>query len=371
MRLPSTNPRTKSTTVTTTSGVSKDEPAPSPPGSPHRSRWSILSFRNISAIYIFVALVIIFSVWLGATFLNGDTLKSMVENQSITALTAIALTIPLAAGTFNLAIGTQVGLGTILSAWLLSSAHESIPVVILLTLAAGAIVGGACALLIVKVKIDSFIATLGVSSVLTAVISWISGDQDILDLGSSFQKLGIGELFGVTYPVYVVAILGVVVSYVLARTSLGRRLYATGGNIVAARLSGVRTAAMIAIAMVSCGVIAAGAGVLLSSSLATGDPTVGPAYLLPAFAAAFLGSTQLRAGRYNVWGTLLAVYVLATGTTGLQLAGAPTWIPDLFNGVALLVAVGLAKAEGALVVDSRFLRLTRRRRGDLDATTSE
>ncbi|MET0430564.1 MAG: hypothetical protein ABW026_18950, partial [Microvirga sp.] len=112
--------------------------------------------------------------------------------------------------------------------------------------------------------------------------------------------------------------------------------------------------------------IAAFAGILESANLGNGDPTVGPSYLLPAFSAAFLGSTQFRGGRFNVWGTIVAVYVLATGVKGLQLAGAPIWIPDLFNGAALLLAVGLANFEstasraGAI---RRVLRIDRRRGG--------
>ncbi len=113
--------------------------------------------------------------------------------------------------------------------------------------------------------------------------------------------------------------------------------------------------------------IAAFAGMLVTANLGTGDPTIGPAYLLPAFSAAFLGSTQFRGGRFNVWGTIVAVIVLATGVKGLQLAGAPIWIPDLFNGAALLLAVGLAKYEttasraGAV---RRLLRMDGRRGGD-------
>ena len=112
--------------------------------------------------------------------------------------------------------------------------------------------------------------------------------------------------------------------------------------------------------------IAAFAGMLVTANLGTGDPTIGPAYLLPAFSAAFLGSTQFRGGRFNVWGTVVAVIVFATGVKGLQLAGAPIWIPDLFNGAALLLAVGLAKYEttaaraGAV---RRLLRMDGRRGG--------
>ena len=88
-------------------------------------------------------------------------------------------------------------------------------------------------------------------------------------------------------------------------------------------------------------------GLLITSQLSAGDPTIGPGYLLPVIAAVFLGSTQFRGGRANIWGTVVAAYVLATGVKGLQLAGLPIWIPDAFNGVALLLAVGLAAWQRA------------------------
>jgi ribose transport system permease protein len=180
------------------------------------------------------------------------------------------------------------------------------------------------------------------SSVLLGAIEWISGGQQIINLPASFQNLATNSIFGLTYPVYIMLVVAVVVWYVLERTALGRRIYATGGNLESARLTGIRTSRVILFATVTCGVIAAAAGLLQSSQLGTGDPTIGPPYLLPTIAAVFLGSTQFRGGRYNVWGTVLGTYVLATGVAGLQLAGAPTWIPDVFDGAALLFAVGLA-----------------------------
>ena len=89
-------------------------------------------------------------------------------------------------------------------------------------------------------------------------------------------------------------------------------------------------------------VIASAAGVLVVATIGTGSTEVGPSYLLPAFAAGFLGATQFRPGRFNIWGTVLAVYLLATGVKGLVLMGADVWVPDLFNGLALIIAVGLA-----------------------------
>jgi ribose transport system permease protein len=322
-----------------------------------------LSFRSISALYIFAALFLVFALWVPDTFLARDTWKALLDDQAVTALVAVALVIPLSAGSFNLAIGAEVGMGSILSAWLLSKQGLPIGASVVLTVLAGGLIGLTSGLLIVGVRIDSFIATLGVSSILLALIAWVSAGQQILDLGAGYQKLGTHETFGITNPVYLMLVVSLLVWYVLERTPAGRRVYATGGNIEAARLAGVRTALVVVVALVSCGLIAAFAGTLVSSRLATGDPTVGPGYLLPAFAAAFLGSTQFRGGRYNVWGTVVAVYVLATGVKGLQLAGAPVWIPDLFNGVALLLAVGMAKFQRVAGRTSAIRRVLRLNRG--------
>jgi ribose transport system permease protein len=197
-------------------------------------------------------------------------------------------------------------------------------------------------LMITKARIPSFIATLAISSLLAALTAWISNSQQIVNLPAGFAKLGSGQLFGITYPVYILAVVAVLLWYVLERTPVGRRVYATGGNPRAAALSGIRTSRVILFALIVSGAVAGLSGVVLTSQLSTGDPTVGPGYLLPVIAAVFLGSTQFRGGRFNIWGTVLAAYVLAIGVKGLQLAGLPVWIPDLFNGAALLLAVGLA-----------------------------
>ena len=322
-----------------------------------------LSFRNISAIYVFVVIFVVFSLWVPDTFLSGDTWRALISSQAVTAMLAVGLVVALAAGAFDLAIGATLGFGSILVSWLL--VKRGIPIVpgIALTILAGAAVGLTNGLLVVRARIDSFIATLGVSSILIAMIAWISSSQQITGLSSSFQKLGTTEILGLTLPVYLMVGVALVAWYVLECTPIGRHVYATGGNAEAARLAGVRTAAVVVVALVCCGAVAAFSGLLVTSALGTGDPTIGPAYLLPAFSAAFLGSTQFRGGRFNVWGTVLAVYVLATGVKGLQLAGAPIWIPDLFNGVALLLAVGLAKYQGTARragAVKRLLRLERR-----------
>ena len=316
---------------------------------PSEGRWrrlaSALSFRNVSALYVFVVIFIVFSLWVPDTFLDGDTWKALLDSQAVTAILAVGLVVALSAGAFELAIGAELGFGAILVTWFLSK--QGVPVVpaVALTLLAGSLIGLVNGILVVRARIDSFIATLGMSSILLAGIAWVSDSQQILGLADSFTSIGTTEVLGITLPVFVMLGIALAAWYVLEQTPVGRRVYATGGNLEAARLAGVRTGLVVTGALVACAAIAAMAGILVSARLGAGDPTIGPAFLLPAFAAAFLGSTQFRGGRFNVLGTVVAVYVLATGVKGLQLAGAPIWIPDLFNGVALLLAVGLAKYQ--------------------------
>ena len=300
-----------------------------------------VAFRNVSALYLLAFMVVVFAVWVPDTFLTVGTWRSLLSDQAVTALVAVGLVLPIAAGVIDLAIGAEVGLGAILVARLLVG-QVPIPVAVLLSLLAGAAVGCFSWLMITWARIPSFIATLAVSSLLAAAIAWISGSAQIVDLPPGFAELGTGQLFGLTYPVYIMVAVALLLWYLLERTPVGRRVYATGGSPRAAALAGVRTSRVILFALVTCGVVAGLGGLLLTSQLSTGDPTVGPGYLLPVIAAVFLGSTQFRGGRFNIWGTVVAAYVLAVGVKGLQLAGLPIWIPDLFNGAALLVAVGLA-----------------------------
>jgi ribose transport system permease protein len=303
------------------------------------------SFRNVSALYILALMFVVFSIWEPHTFLTVLTWRLLLDNQAISAIVAVALVVPLSAGVIDLAVGTEVGVGAVVVAWLITNKSIGVPLALVLALVAGAAIGVIIAALIVKARIGSFIVTLAMSSILLALIDGVSGSEPIQVVVSGFHTIATGELFGVVYPVYFAAAVSVVVWYVLEHTSFGRRVYATGANPEAARLAGVRTSHVIFAVTVTCGILAAFAGILTASQLSTGDPTITANYLLPAFAGAFLGSTQFTGGRFNVLGTLVAVAVLAVGVEGLELGGAPVWTPNLFNGVVLLLAVGFAQVQ--------------------------
>lgn len=162
---------------------------------------SALSFRRLSAVYIFIALFVIYSLWVPNTFLTVDTWRSLLDNQALTALAAVGLTIPVAAGAFDLAIGSEVGFASIAVSWLLVNHGMPVGLAIPLTLLFGAVIGGVSAALVSLVKIDSFIATLGVSSVALAFTQWISGGTQILNLPAGFVSFSTNRLFGITVPV--------------------------------------------------------------------------------------------------------------------------------------------------------------------------
>jgi ribose transport system permease protein len=207
----------------------------------------------------------------------------------------------------------------------------------------GSLIGLVNACLIVFANVNSFIATLGMSSVLSAATVWLTGNQEIVGgISSTFQRFGSDIIWGVPVVAYYMVGLAIVVWFVMEYTPIGRRCYAVGGNADAARLSGVPVARYIVGSLLVSATIAAAAGVVFAAQIGSASLNAGPPFLLPAFASVFLGATQIHPGRVNVPGTIVAVALLAIGIKGLQLVGAPNYISDLFNGLALILAVGLA-----------------------------
>ncbi|MCK5892627.1 ABC transporter permease [Aeromicrobium sp.] len=295
-----------------------------------------------SGLYIWALLIALFAVWLPDTFPTTQTLRSVADDQAVTCLVALALVVPIAAGIFDLSVAAQLGFSLVIAVYLQSQGIHPV-ISVLVALASGLLVGVLNAIVVVKLSVDSFIATLGMSSILAAGVYTVTDGQPIVNgISEGFTQAGRGTLLGVPLTVVYLAVVAAVLWYVMEYTPLGRHFYATGGNPQAARLTGLRVDRITAYAFILSGLLASIAGVVLAAKLGSGSHLAGPPYLLPAFSAAFLGATQIKPGRVNVLGTLVAVYLLATGVKGLQLAGAPPEINDLFNGVALIAAVALA-----------------------------
>jgi ribose transport system permease protein len=305
-------------------------------------KWGKLHPRNIGVVYLYGLIWVVFAMWVPDTWTQWLTHRSVLNQNAILVVVALGLLVPLASGVFDLSIGAAVSTGAVLSGWVLVEQQWSIPVAVVAALAAGVLIGAVNGWLVVKIRIDSFIATLGMSSILTAFTVWLSKNRSILGFPEGFKDLTAPLFWGVNRTVVYAVVAAVVLWYVFEHTALGRYLFATGGSREAARLAGVQTDRYVWGALVASATAASLAGVLLASQFGSTQSQSGAPYLLPAFAAAFLGATQFKR-RFNVWGTLLAVFVLQSGVKGLQLAGVgAAWVESLFFGIALVVAVGLS-----------------------------
>jgi ribose/xylose/arabinose/galactoside ABC-type transport system permease subunit len=314
-----------------------------------RQRLAWMSFKNIGAIYVWLLLIVVFSVWAPDTFPQYATVTEVLNEDAITGLMALALVLPLAAGVFDLSIGYNLGFCNVLCAWLLVSGGISVPLAIVITIAAALLVGVMNAVVVVIAKIDSFIGTLATGFLLLAGITIVAGSTEIVGSKLSsgfFEEIANSGIAGIDYSVIYMLVVAVIIWIVLEFTVAGRWLYATGFNPDAARLAGIPVRRLRFIVLLVSALVAGGiAGITVTSGIASGTSTVGPPYLLNAFAAAFLGATQLKQGRFNAWGTLIAVLMLGTGTAGLGLAGAPDWASSVFTGVVLLLALAVTRAE--------------------------
>lgn len=301
-----------------------------------------LGFERYSGVYLWVGIIVIFGSWVPDLFLTMGTVHSVAAQQAIVAIVAIAVLVPLATGAYDLSVGATVNLGAITVAVLQSNRGWSMWPAIAATIGLCMLIGIINGFVVVKLKVNSFIATLGAASIITALQSIVSGQsQPLPPTATAWSELTQRELFGFQIVFFYMLAIAAIVWWVLAHTPVGRYIYAVGGNAEAARLSGVRTGQWTWLSLIVSSTLC-GVGGVLYSSLSGPSLTFGGAMLLPAFAAVFLGSTQLFPGRFNVWGTLIAMYALATGIKGLQLVTGVQWLPDMFNGVAVVTAVAFA-----------------------------
>ena len=305
-----------------------------------------LAFDRIGAVYVWIGIALIFSVWVPDQFPTAATAKQVLNSNAITALAALSIIIPLATRVFDLAFAFTMTLSGVTAAHFVA-VGSPLSVAVALGLLVGLGTGLINALVVVAMRIDSFIATLATGSLIQSLITMATGDTPIQDLklAGPFSKIGQTEVGGVTLPVLYAVVVALGIWYLLEHTATGRRLYAAGFNPDAARLAGVRVDRLRFTSLIASGGLAGVTGVVLASMLQSGSPSAGTPYLLPAFAAAFLGATQLKHGRFNSWGTIIAVLLLGTGTTGLGLASAPQWAANMFVGVVLIAALAVTGVQ--------------------------
>lgn len=294
-------------------------------------------------VVLTVFLIGLFSILLPNTFPTMLNLRAIVSDKAIIALLSLGAMIPMAAGRIDLTVGYGIVLWHILAISLQTIYGFPWPVAVAVVLILGAVSGFLNGLLVEVAKIDSFIATLGTGTVLYALALWHTGGRQIVGvLPEGFLSINGTFIFGLPITGFYVLTITILMWVILEYTPVGRYLYAIGANQKAAQLNGIPTRKYVIGAFLCSGTITALAGVILASKLRIGQASVGLEFLLPALVGAFLGSTTIKPGRVNVWGTIIGVAILAVGISGIQQFGGSFWVEPMFNGVTLLIAIGIA-----------------------------
>jgi ribose transport system permease protein len=347
--------------MTTTEGVAHDQD-PEQPGGPRPGRdlpeasaapgprtpgrWAGLAER-FGLLALFVALMVVFSLTT-TNFFTLSNLRVVLGSQGDLAILAIAALAPLVAGQFDLSVGANMGTCAIVVATMMSRYHAPLAVAVIVTLAFGVAVGAVNGLFVARLGVNSFIVTLAMATVLQGLVQWYTGGSTILTgISQHLVNAATGNMWGIPRGLLWLVPVAVIAWYGLEHTPYGRYLASLGSNPSAARLVGLPVRRLVLSTFLLSGGLSALAGILLVAQAGDADPqgALG-ALLLPALAAAFLGASAFRPGRFNVAGTMLAVYFVAFSVSGLEFWGAASWIEQLFDGVALAGAVTVSTLLG-------------------------
>jgi ribose transport system permease protein len=305
-----------------------------------------LGLQRYAILIVFAAMILAFALAVPSTFLTLGNLSNILGSQAVLFILVMAVLLPTIMGDFvDLSLGSSLGLSAMTLAVL--NVQHGTPAILacLAGIGAALVVGLVNVFFVVYFDNDPFIVTLGTMTIVQGIIYIISGDNSVGIVSTGLSNwIFTNEFLSIPLEFYYGLAIFVVVWYVLSFTPTGQKALVTGQSREVARLSGVRVTRQRAWAFILAAGIAGIAGIAYAGTNGTVDPTAGSNLILPAYAAVFLGATAIKPGRINPLGALIAVYFLATGTSGLELLGTQSYIQQIFYGVALVVAITLPKA---------------------------
>ena len=308
---------------------------------PVKQAWlTLYTAERFALLAVWALLIAGFGIALPDSFLTWGNFSILFASYAPGALLALAIIVPLTAGDFDLSVGASLTLSSCIIGVLNVWGGVPILVALLAAILAGAAVGAINAFFILYFRIPSLVVTLGTTSLITGLVQWMTDSSTIGGIAKGLVAAVVGgTLFGVPYAFFYALATAVLLWFVFEYLPLGRRLLFVGRGREVARLNGIAVDRVRAGALIASAVMASAAGIVYAGVLGSADPSSGLNFLLPAFAAAFLGATTIMPGRFNPWGAIVATYFLATGITGLSMLGIPLWVTNVFNGGALIIAV--------------------------------
>lgn len=300
--------------------------------------------EQLGLFIAWAATIAVFGALQPQTFLTWANFSTIFGSQAVLVVLTLGLIIPLTTGDYDLSIASVLTLSSMTVAVLNVNHGAPIAAAVAIALAVGIVTGLLNGFFILYFRIHSLIVTLGIGTFLHGITLWISDSMTLSGIDSGLvNAVIVWRLFGIPLEFYYAMLVCLVIWYVFSYTALGRRLLFVGRGRDVARLSGIHVDRVRWGALVTSGFLGSLAGVLYAGTTGAADPSSGMSFLLPAFAASFLGATSIVPGRFNPWGATVAVYFLVTGITGLSILGISTFVQDLFYGGALVIAVTLSQ----------------------------
>ena len=319
-----------------------------------RGRLAHVSLRSIAErwtlVIAFVGAFVFFSIARPDTFPTWDNARAILDESSVLCVLAVGVTVVLVIGEFDLSIGFVTQLTAAAAVSVMAFHAWPAWAAVLIALLAGAIAGLANGVAVAHVRIPSFIATLALGSIAGAIELAITKTTIFEGLDPGYLEIATTTVYDIPLRAIIAAGVAVLFMVLLRMTVYGRHAASVGDNAAAAQLTGVPVERVRVIAFVLTGLTAGLAAILVTSSASQYYPNLGQGYLLPAYAAAFLGLSLSGGLRFNVLGSYLGVLLLGMVTTGLTMMNQPSWMAALVQGLVLLVAVaGIAvRRRGAL-----------------------
>ncbi|GAA2697577.1 ABC transporter permease [Actinoplanes palleronii] len=322
-------------------GARVAEPRTAPPETVRRSYGHLGS--RFAAIGFWLALTVLYAVLTPDTFLTAGTFQTIFGSQQALVFLTAALLCTIIVGEFvDMSVASNFGFAAVLVAVLNVNHHWNVGLATAAAIAVSTLVGLVNGWLTVRLGVNTIVVTLGMGTFLLGLGLWITDLTPVSGLPAGFAQIALFTVGGLPIGFYEGLVLMLAFAYVMTFTPLGRNMRFVGANREVSRLAGVRVNRLRLGAFTVAGLIAGTGGVISAAATGGFDATVSQSYLLPIFAATFLGTAILEPGRFNPLGTLIAVYFLATGILGLQLLGASGWVSSVFYGGVLVIAVTIS-----------------------------
>lgn len=317
----------------------------------------------------FIALIAVFVFFAAAApnFLSAANMVILAKHVSLNAILAIGMTFVIITGGIDLSVGSIVGLCGMVAGWLVLNGVDlnflgigyavyfNTTEIVLIALLCGVLVGAVNGVLITRLNVAPFIATLGTLYVARGLALLSSDGRTFANLRGSaeygsdgFPSIGAGGLLGIPWSIWTMAALACAAAYLAARTPLGRHIYAVGGNEKGAGLAGVKVNQVKMFVYMFSGFCAAVVGLIISSQLVASHPATGETFELNAIAAAVLGGTSMSGGRGRIAGTIVGAFVIGILADGLVMMGVSSFWQTVIKGLVIIAAVVVDQAQQRL-----------------------